>query len=67
LACQEDYSDIFDDNHIGPTFDVDFIVQMGEACQACKGHTNGELPAQKPDDPTLELGALSLMKIPTMN
>ncbi|MEE8058813.1 MAG: hypothetical protein V3T17_13425 [Pseudomonadales bacterium] len=58
LIYYDKYPQLFPENAVGSTYDVDFIVQMRESCEKCKDHWGGTLYTPAPDNSTPELGVI---------
>lgn len=58
LAYQGLFPDAFTDDVITSTYDVDFVVQLKDACEACYAHWGGRLDLPLADDATPEFGRL---------
>lgn len=60
LAIQR-YPELFPDDVISSTYDIDFVVQLKEACKACHDHWGGDLrETTSMDDHTPELGIINI-------
>ena len=58
----ESYPELFPDDVISSTYDIDFIVSMKKACEQCHEHWGGELLIPDAEDMTPELGMLIFNK-----
>src|SRR5690348_8920995 len=58
LSYQESFPQLFPDEVISSTFDIDFVVRFKIACHQCAEHWKGKLILPGQDDHTPELGKI---------